>query len=1084
MGADLSRIRIDSLLDFAGVQLQQGKVVLDADFNELVAVLDRRLRAAASDILGRSTVSSTTPDAFKITATAGALSIGKGRLYVDGLLAENHGAASTDPARKLFDPLLAEATFADPVAYAAQPYLPSPPALPKAGRHLVYLDVWERDVTYLERPALVEVALGVDTTSRSQTVWQVRALDADAGNADCASDDKDLAGWAELTAPSTGRLTTGTFDLPPEQDPCELPPTGGYRGLENQTYRVEIHDPGQAGTSGKGATFKWSRENASVGSRVASIVSATELELQTLGRDDVLRFNSGDWVEIIDDVRELSQRCGEIRRITINESARRIAFTPALPADMLPAAFPNADFPSARNMRVRRWDQKKKVLRVGTGGSTPVFQDLDAGTTGVIDVPAAGTILLLENGVTVSFALTGAKGFKAGDFWVFAARTADASVELLDNAPPRGIHHHHERLAMWDVAANAVTDCRHPWPPQGGEGHDCSCTECVTQESHASGKFTIQAAVDRLRDTGGSLCLGVGQYQLDKPVQLNGARAIRIRGQGAATLIVSPGTAFGIVGGIALAIEDVAILSLGRGSAISVGTALGVTLQRLIIAVLGGSDSRGAAIALSGVVASATIRDNVLIAPVAIRAIDPAAAGESEARAPFLLSASLRIEDNVLWCQQQAVALSGTVLHLMATRIAGNEILGCKLGAITALGLCGAGASMRVCDNSIDVNGPGITAGVDGLSICGNKLVTSTARDDKTRSGAGIALRTGLDPSGANQCQIVGNQISGFPAAGILIASPTRELIVKQNIIELCGNGIVAEDEAEAASVAIENNQISDIGNTFVDQIGSVVGIGVLRSDVATVAGNTLRRIGQQAHRVSLCAGIAAFAVQRLRVNGNDISAVTPPDEYIGLGAGIMVRAPYAQADAAFNHVDRDDPVSAQSAKATWLALLIDQPLGDRLLSRIGSYAAVRIDEARTLVFGARRPYIVTAVLSLSDATRPPVARGSGVSVLGNVFGSRGSAPAVDVMATGDCLFNDNRCELRGNTGAIAVRLAAAATIVNANRVQGGDTAIQLLGNPKRIAVVANITTGAIVVGPMPPGAALPGPWDVLNLRG
>ncbi|HEY2926790.1 DUF6519 domain-containing protein, partial [Piscinibacter sp.] len=166
MGADLSRIRSNPLLDFAGVELQQGKVVLDADFNELVAVIDRRLRAAASDILGRSTVSSTTPDAFKLSVVAGALQIGKGRLYVDGLLAENHGAMSADPAKKLFDPLLAEASFADPIAYAAQPYLPSPPALPTAGRHLVYLDVWDRELTHLERPDLVEPALGVETSSR------------------------------------------------------------------------------------------------------------------------------------------------------------------------------------------------------------------------------------------------------------------------------------------------------------------------------------------------------------------------------------------------------------------------------------------------------------------------------------------------------------------------------------------------------------------------------------------------------------------------------------------------------------------------------------------------------------------------------------------------------------------------------------------------------------------------------------------------------------------------------------------------------------------------------------------------------
>ena len=272
-------------------------------------------------------------------SVAGALQIGKGRLYVDGLLAENHGVPSTDAAKKLFDDLMAEVTFADLIAYATQPYLPSAPALPVAGRHLVYLDVWDREVTHLEQPELVEIAVGVETSSRRQTVWQVRVLDddGDGGNTTCGSPDEDVPGWSALIAPSTGRLTTGTFDVPPSDDPCELPPTGGYRGLENQTYRVEIQDPGQPGA---GATFKWSRENASVGSRVASMVSATELELESLGRDDVLRFNSDDWVEIIDDVREFSQRCGEIRKITVNEAARRITFTPALPAAMLPACLP------------------------------------------------------------------------------------------------------------------------------------------------------------------------------------------------------------------------------------------------------------------------------------------------------------------------------------------------------------------------------------------------------------------------------------------------------------------------------------------------------------------------------------------------------------------------------------------------------------------------------------------------------------------------------------------------------------------------------------------------------------------------
>jgi hypothetical protein len=235
MGADFSRIRSDPLLDFAGVELKQGGVVLDGDVNELGAIIDRRLRALASDVLGRSTVSSTTPLAFRITAGGGTLQIGRGRLYVDGLLAENHGAASDDANDHAFDPLLAEPTFTDPIRYDAQPYLPDAPALPTAGRHLVYLDVWNRSVTHLERPELVEVAVGVESSSRVQTVWQVRVHAPDLRTATCATPDDEIAGWSALTAPSTGRLTTGTFEVPPADDPCELPPSGGYRGLENQT---------------------------------------------------------------------------------------------------------------------------------------------------------------------------------------------------------------------------------------------------------------------------------------------------------------------------------------------------------------------------------------------------------------------------------------------------------------------------------------------------------------------------------------------------------------------------------------------------------------------------------------------------------------------------------------------------------------------------------------------------------------------------------------------------------------------------------------------------------------------------------
>src|SRR5262249_35327004 len=188
MGADISRVRFDPLDDFAGVVLQQGRLLLDADFNEFVALLDRRLRAETCDLTsfgpdpnqqGVAWVPRQTPDAFRVTASGGKLTIGRGRMYVDGLVAENHG----DP-QDGFDPLLAERTGTADLAYEQQPYWPTPEPLPGGGPHLAYLDVWEREVTYLEDPDLVEVAVGVDTTARTQTAWQVRLLQ-NVGSTDC-----------------------------------------------------------------------------------------------------------------------------------------------------------------------------------------------------------------------------------------------------------------------------------------------------------------------------------------------------------------------------------------------------------------------------------------------------------------------------------------------------------------------------------------------------------------------------------------------------------------------------------------------------------------------------------------------------------------------------------------------------------------------------------------------------------------------------------------------------------------------------------------------------------------------------------
>jgi hypothetical protein len=97
-----------------------------------------------------------TPEGFLIDAVAGELTIAPGRIYVDGLLAENHGEPPSD-----WNPRLAELPGTGTTAYDEQPYYPNPPALPAgAGPHVAYLKVWQREVTSIEDPLLIEPALG------------------------------------------------------------------------------------------------------------------------------------------------------------------------------------------------------------------------------------------------------------------------------------------------------------------------------------------------------------------------------------------------------------------------------------------------------------------------------------------------------------------------------------------------------------------------------------------------------------------------------------------------------------------------------------------------------------------------------------------------------------------------------------------------------------------------------------------------------------------------------------------------------------------------------------------------------------
>ena len=395
-------------------------------------------------------------------------------MYVDGLPAEIHGLPAPNPQKwippagtgpvtgQLWDSALDELRGPANVPYEQQPYYPNVSALapfPQAGGpYLIYLDVWQREVTFLENPDLVEKAVGVDTTGRLQTVWQVKWLDVSSvPGVNCSTPDSSLpAAWQQLLLPPGARLTTGIVQST-QSGPCCLTPNTGYTGLENQLYRVEIHRRGipfsgagvpPAGGAPSGtATFKWSRDNASVATAVNVITGGTTLTVASTGKDKVLRFSPNDWVEITDDWLELNGLPGELHQVaSVNDAASTITLNSAVSPSSFPVNGTGQTDP-ARHTRLVRWDQRGKVFEAD---GTTVWVDLDlAGSSGDIPVPPPGTTLILENGITVTFGLDKNGGpHDTGDHWEFAARTADGTVEYLNAAPPRGIYHHYARLAV------------------------------------------------------------------------------------------------------------------------------------------------------------------------------------------------------------------------------------------------------------------------------------------------------------------------------------------------------------------------------------------------------------------------------------------------------------------------------------------------------------------------------------------------------------------------------------------------------------------------------------------------------------
>lgn len=541
MKGDFTRSTFHPERHYDRVLLQQGRVQLDADWNEELDIQAHLDEITRIDTIGFCGVPRERGGfQIGIAPDGSDLTVSSGRIYVDGILCELDATPVTvidlaadaavlervtvdgkDLARwdwlELFDAhapgaasvveritsvdIDARAVSLDPpidaavlaaltasgaapsarrvASYTTQPDVPSPDyttpgddATPAAldladGTYLAYVDIWQRHVTALDDPDLLEPALGgVDTATRAKTVAQVLLLPlGEAAVADCDA----VPAFSTLLDLSTGRLAARA--RPPEEstDLCDIPPDARYQGVENQLYRVEVHEGGDLGS----ATFKWSRENGSI-AVLWTDQSGNDLTVSSTGRDAVLGFASGDLVELIDDSCELRGTPGTLVALVAPPQENILTIDPAVTVTL-------ADFPL--NPKVRRWDCQE-----------PATVELAADNDG---------FLRLESGVEVRFE---PGRYNTGDYWLIPARTATRDVEWpRDGAstplamPPAGILHHYCRLALVRVAQGtpaAVVDCRDLFPSLTAMCADDVCFD--NDACKIPGATTVQDALDAL----------------------------------------------------------------------------------------------------------------------------------------------------------------------------------------------------------------------------------------------------------------------------------------------------------------------------------------------------------------------------------------------------------------------------------------------------------------------------------------------------------------------------------------------------------------------------------------------------------
>lgn len=485
MGSDRARVSFDPKQQYRSVVMQQGRVTLEADWNEAQRITGEELRKETLDIIGPS---GTPDDGYLVvvpatpTAPLFDFSVNPGTMYVGGLRCTLPEAVTYSKQTEWLDGGPEDPDWVKLTALKSAP----------AANELVSLFLREQEVSAVEDPDLKDVALGgPDTAQRTRLVQRIVRTASKGG--DCASG---LAGavshWkqqglefdpATMRLYSDARLQVGAADKVPLPNPCQPQAQGGYVDPDNQLIRVQISSTDQ---QAGGLKFVWGFDDASFLYRIdVDPNNPQNLLFESAPVDSSRQPVSGQTVEILREA-VLLPNGGEIAAlsgfvVTLDQNydpdAQSVVLPSgvSLPPDYLPAS-PSASAP----LFLRVW-QNEQVFTPGTA------------------------VALGDTGLQVTLTTEQGAPFHVGDYWMFAVRPATPQTvypERYWNAPQRPDG---PRIWICPLAVIAwkgqtgtvVSDCRNQFGPTGGatcKGGGC-CT-LVLSPADLTPKRTLQSVLD------------------------------------------------------------------------------------------------------------------------------------------------------------------------------------------------------------------------------------------------------------------------------------------------------------------------------------------------------------------------------------------------------------------------------------------------------------------------------------------------------------------------------------------------------------------------------------------------------------